>query len=133
MATLLQITERAAGDVTILALSGRLVLTEAEEPFRVHVEALLARGRLKLVMDMTNVTYIDSAGLGMLVAKYVSARRRGGDIRLCHLTLRSTHVMEITKLSRVFRVFDSEDDAVHSFDDAKPDGSRPDGDRAPRV
>jgi len=113
---LLEITEHAVGDVTVLNLNGRLVLTEAEDPFREHVEALIARGCVKLVMDLTHVTYIDSAGLGMLVAKYVSARRRGGDIRLCHLTPRSTHVMDITRLSCVFRVFDSEDEAVHSFD-----------------
>ena len=116
MPVLLEITEHAIGDVTVLNLHGRVVLTEAEDPFREHVEALIARGRVKLVMDLTHVTYIDSAGLGMLVAKYVSARRCGGDIRLCHLTPRSTHVMDITKLSCVFRVFDSEDEAVRSFD-----------------
>ena len=113
---LLEITEHAVGDVTVLDLNGRLVLTEAEEPLREHLEALIAHGRVKLVLDMTDVTYIDSAGLGMLVAKYVSARRRGGDIRLCHLTPRSMHVMEITRLSRVFGVFDSESEAVDSFD-----------------
>lgn len=113
---LLEIAEHAIGDVTVLTLKGRLVLTEAEDPFREHVESLIASGRVKLVMNLTRVTYIDSAGLGMLVAKYVSARRRGGDIRLCHLTPRSTHVMDITRLSCVFRVFDSEDEAVHSFD-----------------
>jgi anti-sigma B factor antagonist len=112
---LLEITEHAIGDVTVLTLKGRLVLTEAEESFREHVEALIARGRLKLVMDMTRVSYIDSAGLGMLVAKYVSAQRRGGDIRLSNLTARSEHVIDITRLSRVFKVFDSVDEAVHSF------------------
>jgi anti-sigma B factor antagonist len=123
---LLEITEHAVGDVTVLDLNGRLVLTEAEEPLREHVEALIAHGRVKLVIDMTNVTYIDSAGLGMLVAKYVSARRRGGDIRLCHLTPRSTHVIEITRLSCVFSVFDSEDEAVDSFDrDTRETGPGP--------
>ena len=112
---LLDITERRVGDVTVLTLHGRLVLNEGDEVLRACVEALVAEGRVKLVMNLGDVSYIDSAGLGTLAAKYVTAHREGGDVRLCRLTERSRHVIDITNLSRVFRVFDAEDEAVSSF------------------
>ena len=85
---MLDITDHAAGDVTVLTLTGRLVLEDAE-PLGELVERLFREQRTKLVVDLRDVSYIDSAGLGLLVAKYVGARRRGGDLRLVHLTARS--------------------------------------------
>ena len=111
---MLDITDRAVGDVTVLTLKGR-ILEDAELPLGGLIERLFRENRLKLVLDLRDVTYIDSTGLGLLVAKYVGARRRGGDLRLVHLTARSTHLMEITKLAAVFATFDSEGDAVQSF------------------
>ena len=111
----LQITERAVGDVTILNLKGRLVLEECVT-LRDAVDALVQQGRPKLVLDLRDVIYIDSAGLGMLVAKYMSVRRRGGDMKVVHATPRSLHVLEITHLDKVFETFESEDEAVRSFD-----------------
>ena len=111
---MLDITDHAAGDVTVLTLAGRLILEDAE-PLGELVERLFAEKRTKLVFDLRDVTYIDSAGLGVLVAKYVGARRRGGDLRLVHLTARSSHLMSITKLVGVFEIFASEADAVLSY------------------
>ena len=75
----------------------------------------MQEGRRKLVLDLRGVTYIDSAGLGLLVAKYVSVRRTGGDVRLVHVTARSNQLLSITKLATVFRMFESEAEAVASF------------------
>ena len=112
---MLDITDHTVGDVTVLTLKGRLVLEDDELPLVGIVERLFRENRLKLVLDLRDVTYIDSTGLGLLVAKYVGARRRGGDLRLVHLTARTAHLMEITKLAAVFSTFDSEGDAVESF------------------
>lgn len=114
---LLQITEHAVGNVTVLNLKGRLILEDCSE-LREAVDALVQQGRPKLVLDLQDVPYIDSAGLGILVAKYLSVRRVGGDIKLVHLGPRSSHVLDITHLDRIFETFDSEDDAIRSFDAA---------------
>ncbi len=112
----MEITEHVVGDVTVLALKGRFVLEEGENPFRECIEALVRQGRIKIVLDMREVTYLDSAGLGVLVGKYVSVHRRGGNIKLLLVTPRSEHILEVTKLTRVFEMFESEEAAVHSFD-----------------
>jgi anti-sigma B factor antagonist len=103
------------GDVTILQLSGRLELEEGDLDFRDHVDRLVAGGRLQILLDLKAVTRIDSAGIGMLVSKYLSTQKRGGTIKLLHLTRRSDHLMDITRLATVFEIFDDEADAVRSF------------------
>jgi len=112
---MLAITEAAAGDVTILRLTGRLVVEDGDTPLGSTIDALLAQARVKLVLDLRQVTYIDSAGLGLLVSRFVRARRRGGDLRLVQLSARSTHLFAITNLAAVFGVFDSEAAAVASY------------------
>ena len=115
MARPMQITERSVGDVTILELEGRLVLDEGEISLRNCVDRLVEQGRVKIVLDMRNVTRLDSAGIGMLVSKYLTAHRKGGRVKLLHLTFRGDHLLNITKLSTVFEVFESEDEAIRSF------------------
>jgi len=115
MAPPLQITERRIGDVTVLDLWGRIVLWEGDAPFRHHMDNLIKEGRLKIILNMQNVSYIDSAGVGVMVGKLVSVRRQGGDIKLLHLSHRSLRVMTITKLVTVFETFESEEEAVRSF------------------
>jgi anti-sigma B factor antagonist len=110
----LLISERTVGDVTILDLQGRLVLDETEH-FRRRVEDLVQNNRSKILLNLKDVTYIDSAGVGMMVGKYLSVRRKGGDVKLLHLSPRSHRVMTITKLLTVFETFDAEDQAVASF------------------
>jgi anti-sigma B factor antagonist len=111
----LTITAAQVGDVTILRMSGRLELEEGDLDLRDHVDRLVAGGRLKILLDLKAVTRIDSAGIGMLVSKYLSTQKRGGTIKLLHLTRRSDHLMDITRLATVFEIFDDEADAVRSF------------------
>lgn len=110
----LQISDRVVDGVTVLDMQGRLVLDEADF-FRRRVEDLIRDNRTKIVLNLKDVTYIDSAGVGMMVGKYLSVRRLGGDVKLLHLSPRSTRVMTITKLVTVFEAFESEEQAVRSF------------------
>ena len=107
--------ERRVGDVTILHLTGRLVLDDGHDELRHKIEELADQERVSLIMDLKDVTYIDSCGVGLLIAKYVSLRRKRGDLKLLNLTRRSHHLMEISKLLDVFETFESEDHALASF------------------
>jgi anti-sigma B factor antagonist len=111
----MRIVERRIGDVTILQLIGRLELEDGDTLLRDTINALVAAGRVKLVLDMRDVTRLDSAGIGMLVSKFLTARRSGGSLKILRPTARTDHLMEITKLSTIFEIFDDEDAAVRSF------------------
>jgi anti-sigma B factor antagonist len=111
----LRIVERVVDGIAILDMTGRLVLDEGDATFREHLNDLLARGHTNIVLNLKDVSYIDSAGVGVMVAKFLTVRRAGGDMKLLHLTPRSNRVMTITKLLTVFEAFDSEEDAVRSF------------------
>ena len=111
----LRIAERVVDGITILDMTGRLVLDLGDGILRDRITELLERGQLHIVLNLKDVTYIDSAGVGMMVAKYLSVRRAGGDVKLLHLTARSNRVMTITRLLTVFEAFEDEDDAVRSF------------------
>jgi anti-sigma B factor antagonist len=115
MATRMRIDERHVADVTILHLAGRLELEEGDLVLRDKVNDLVAKGRVKIILDLKDVTRLDSAGIGMLVSKYLSARQRGGTIKLLHLTRHSDHLLDITRLATVFEVFEDETDALKSF------------------
>lgn len=110
----LQIAERVVSGVAILDMQGRLVLDETEF-FRRRIEDLIRQNRLQIILNLKDVTYIDSAGVGMMVGKYLSVRRLGGDIKLLHLSPRSYRVMTITRLLTVFDAFESEEAAVAAF------------------
>ena len=116
MAAGLRIAEVQVGDVTILRMSGRLELEEGDLVLRDCVNRLVDEGRVKIVLDVKEVKRIDSAGIGMLVSKYLSTQKCGGSIKLLHLTRRSDHLMDITRLATVFEIFEDEADAVRSFD-----------------
>jgi anti-sigma B factor antagonist len=107
--------ERQVGDVTVLELTGRLVYDEGDEELRSRVNELVAQGRVKIVLDLRGVTYIDSCGLGSIVGKFVSVRRKGGDVKLLNLSPRSHRVIDISGLLSVFETFESESEAVSSF------------------
>ena len=107
--------EREIGDVTVLDLAGRLVLDEGDTMLRTRVNELIVNNRLKVIVNLRDVTYIDSCGLGVLVAKLVSVRNKGGDLRLLHLSPRTARVISISKLENVFETLDAEDAAVTSF------------------
>jgi anti-sigma B factor antagonist len=111
----LSVIERVVGDVTILQMSGRLVLYEGDSILRQTVDDLVRQGRTKVLIDLGGVNYIDSAGIGMLIAKYLSVRRKGGDLKLLHLNTRGLLVLTITRLLNVFETFETEDAALRSF------------------
>lgn len=111
----LTITERESGDVTILALTGQILLDDGDLAIRKKVHELLERGRLKLLLDMGGVTYIDSAGIGMLAGKLSTVRERNGDMKLLNLTTRGQRLFGMMKLHLVFETLDNEEQAIKSF------------------
>ena len=115
MSTPMEIVEHRVGDVTILRLKGRLELDDGDVVLREHVDRLVAQGRVNLVLDMTDVTRMDSAGIGMLVGKYMTVKNRGGTLRLLHLTDRTSRLLHVTRLETVFDIFEQEDAAIGSF------------------
>jgi len=111
----MQIDERAVGDVMVLDLKGRITLGEGDELLKDKVNSLINQGQKKLVLNLADVPYIDSAGLGEIVRTYTTVSRQGGSLKLLNLTKRITDLLSITKLLTVFETFDSEPDAVKSF------------------
>jgi anti-sigma B factor antagonist len=111
----MQIDERAVGDVMVLDLKGRITLGEGDELLKDKVNSLINQGQKKLVLNLADVPYIDSAGLGEIVRTYTTVSRQGGSLKLLNLTKRITDLLSITKLLTVFETFDSETEAVKSF------------------
>jgi anti-sigma B factor antagonist len=111
----LQIIEKETSGVTVLALAGRITLGEESNQLRTKIKDILGQGMKRLVLDLGNVSYIDSAGLGTLVAGYTSAQSQGASMKLANLTKRFREQLYITKLVTVFEVYDSVDAAVKSF------------------
>jgi anti-anti-sigma factor len=111
----MQISERQVGTVTILDLSGRLILDDGFEPLREAVNRLVGQGHLKVLLNFEAVTYLDSAGVGLIACKYLTLHRHGGELKLCRLHPRSYEVLNITKLLSVFESYDSEAQALGSF------------------
>ena len=111
----MEIVEQRVGDVTILRLKGRLELDDGDVILRNHVDGLVAQGRVNVVLDLTDVTRMDSAGIGMLVGKYMTVKNRGGMLRLLHLTDRTSRLLHVTRLETVFDIFEEEDAAIGSF------------------
>ena len=111
----LKITNREVDGVDMLALGGRIVLGEETIALREKVKGHLAAGKKRLVLDLRNVTYIDSSGLGALVAAHSSAKSAGASLRLCNVGLRFNELLQITKLFTVFEVSSTEEVAVRAM------------------
>jgi anti-sigma B factor antagonist len=101
--------------VAVLSMKGKLTLGEGDDLLREAVQAVLDEGAHGIVLDLSQVPYIDSAGLGEIVRSYTSVTRTGGKLVLVGLTKRIDDLLSITKLKTVFDIFDSEADAVRSF------------------
>ncbi len=114
----LKFTNREVDGVSVVALDGRIVLGEESNAMREKVKTLVAEGKKKIVLNMDNITFIDSAGLGTLVAAHHSAKGQGASLRLCHLGTKFQEVLQITKLMTIFEVFNTEAEAVASFSKA---------------
>jgi len=108
-------TERDVNGVTVLDIEGRIVLGEESNSFREKVKSLLAAGKKKIVLNLANVSYIDSAGLGTLVATFHSARSQGATLKLANLGAKFKEVLQVTKLMTVFETYDNEAAAIQSF------------------
>jgi anti-sigma B factor antagonist len=115
----MQIDQRSVGDVVVLDLKGKITLGEGDELLKDKVNSLVNQGHKKIVLNLAEVPYIDSAGLGEIVRTYTTVSRQGGSLKLLSLTKRITDLLSITKLLTVFETFDSEKDAVGSFSAAK--------------
>ena len=111
----LKMIGREVDGVSVIEMEGRIVLGEESNALRERVKGLLADNKKKIVLNMGNVTYIDSAGLGTLVAAFHSARTQGATLKLSNLGTKFQEVLQVTKLMTVFEVFDNEAAAVHSF------------------
>ena len=111
----MQITERALADVMILDLKGKITLGEGDELLKDKVNSLVNQGQRKIVLNLADLPYLDSAGLGEVVRAYTTVTKQGGSLKLLNLTKRITDLLSITKLLTVFDTFDSEDEAVRSF------------------
>jgi anti-sigma B factor antagonist len=111
----MHIDERTIGDVVVLDVKGRVQLGEGDEMLKDKVNSLLNQGRKKIVLNLAEVPYIDSAGLGEVVRTFTTVSRQGGQLKLLNLTKRITDLLAITKLLTVFDTYDSEQEAVQSF------------------
>lgn len=111
----LKMTNREVNGVSVVTLDGRIVLGEESNALREKLKSLIAEGKKQIVLNMDNIKYIDSTGLGALVAAHCSAKTQGASLRLCHLGSKLRELLQITKLVTVFEVYDTEAAAVASF------------------
>jgi len=116
----MQISERTVGDVMIFDLKGRLILDDGFEPLRVALNRVIGDGWRKVLLNLAEVVFLDSAGIGLIACNYITLCRHNGTLKLCNLHARSHKVLYTTKLLTVFEAFPSEADALKSF---QADGS----------
>jgi len=109
------IQERVVGSVTVLDLEGKMVLGDGDTLLKDKIHSLVFQERKNIVLNLGHVSYMDSSGLGALVASFVTAKNNGGQVKLLNLTGRLQDLLAIAKLLTVFETFESEADAVRSF------------------
>jgi anti-sigma B factor antagonist len=111
----LNLKERQEGDVTILDLSGKITIGEGSVQLREAVRGLLDGGRKKILLNLGDVAYVDSSGIGELVSSYTTTNNQGGQLKLLNLTKKIQDLLMITKLLTVFETFDNEQAALASY------------------
>ena len=114
----MRIEERIVGSVTILDLKGKLTLGDGDTLLKDKIHSLLHQGRRQFLLNLGDVPYIDSAGIGEVVSTFSTVSREGGILKLLNLTKRIHDLLAITKLLTVFETFSAEADAVRSFSSA---------------
>lgn len=112
----LDLKERQAGDVTILDLNGEVRIGDSSVALRNSVRNLADQGKTKLLLNLAGVKYIDSSGIGELIANYTTVSRQGGQLKLLNLTDRIQNLLVITKLLTVFDSYEDEAEALKSFE-----------------
>jgi anti-sigma B factor antagonist len=111
----MKIVERKVGEVTVLDLHGKILIGEGDDALRDAVTKLVDGGTTKLLLNLEDVPYVDSAGLGEIVRCYTTVSRKDGNLKLINLTKKIKDLLSITKLLTVFETYDSEDEGVKSF------------------
>lgn len=111
----LKASSREVDGVTVLDLSGRIVLGEGSEVLRTALADLTSRGIKKILLNLADVSYVDSSGLGAMVSGYTTITGQQGQLKLLNLTKKIHDLLQITKLLTVFEVFEDESKAVKSF------------------
>lgn len=114
----LEIKERRVGDLVVLDMDGQMRIGGGSIVFRTTIRRLVEEGHDKILLNLAGVSNIDSSGLGELVSSHISLSRKGGEMKLLHLTQSLRELMTITKLSTVFDVYEDEPTAVASFKSA---------------
>jgi anti-sigma B factor antagonist len=112
----LHILNKQIADVSVVSLKGRIVLGEESSALRERIKSLVGDGKKKIVLNMANVTYIDSAGLGTLVAAHISVKKQGTTLLLSDLGNKFHEVLQITRLLTVFSVYGTEAEAISSLE-----------------
>jgi anti-sigma B factor antagonist len=110
-----KIETRKVGDVTVVDVSGRITLGEGSSALRDVLRDLSAQGNKKILLNLSEVSYIDSSGIGEMVSSFTTVTNHGGQLKLLGLNKRVKDLLQITKLYTVFEVFDDEASAVRSF------------------
>jgi anti-sigma B factor antagonist len=106
---------RDAGGITVVDIGGRITLGEGSALLRKTIRELLADGRTKIVLNLGDVNYIDSSGIGELVTAFTTVKKTGGDMKLLHLTKKVHDLLQLTKLFTVFDVYSDENVVISSF------------------
>ena len=110
-----KLTVRQVGDVTVVDAAGRITLGEGAGTFREKIGELISDGRKKILLNLGEVSYIDSSGIGEMVSGFTSVTNNGGQLKLVGLSKRVKDLLQITKLNTVFEAYDDEAEAVRSF------------------
>ena len=110
-----KLTTRQVGDVSVIDAVGRITLGEGSSIFRETLRELMAKGHKKILLNLGDVSYIDSSGIGELVSGFTTVTNQGGQLKLLNLNKRVKDLLQITKLYTVFEVFEDEATAVRSF------------------
>ena len=111
----MQIAERESGRVTILDLAGKVTLGDGDTLLKDKLHSLLHQGKKDVLLNLGQVSYVDSAGLGAIVSAYTTMTREGGNLKLSNVTKKLQDLLSITKLLTVFETFDNEDEAIRSY------------------
>ncbi|MEO8218806.1 MAG: STAS domain-containing protein [Acidobacteriota bacterium] len=111
----MRVQTEVVGPVTLVHLTGDLVIGDPEATFKQEMSALVKSGKINLVIDLASVHYLDSTGLGSLVRTYTSTKRAGGTTKLLNVGERNRKILEITRLSTVFEIFEDRAAALSSF------------------
>jgi len=111
----LEISRREKEGIVVLDLKGRLVVGDAATALRDTITRCKEAGQIRIILNLQQVEYIDSSGLGALVICFTSLQKAGGALKLCNLNRRNIELLLLTKLSTVFEIFETEQDAVNSF------------------